>query len=32
MGNDGGSIAERAELVKLKKPEKRVESYLVAKV
>ncbi|CAD8176506.1 unnamed protein product [Paramecium pentaurelia] len=31
MGNDGGSIAERAELVKLKKPEKRVESYLVAK-
>ncbi|CAD8157206.1 unnamed protein product [Paramecium octaurelia] len=31
MGNDGGSFAERAELVKLKKPEKRVESLLVAK-
>ncbi|CAD8085428.1 unnamed protein product [Paramecium primaurelia] len=31
MGNDGGSIAGRAELVKLKKPEKRVESLLVAK-
>lgn len=32
MGNDGGSIPGRAELVKSKKKEKRVESELVAKV
>lgn len=32
MGNDGGSIAGRAELVRPKKREIRVESELVAKV
>lgn len=32
MGNDGGSIPGRAELVKPKKKEIRVESELVAKV
>lgn len=32
MGNDGGSIAKRAELVRAKKKEVRVESELVAKV
>lgn len=32
MGNDGGSIPGRAELVKPKKKEIRVESEMVAKV
>lgn len=32
MGNDGGSIAGRAELVRSKKKEVRVESEMVARV
>ena len=32
MGNDGGSIPGKAELVRPKKKEVRVESELVAKV